>query len=195
MTLRSVVRQRLLDDMIGSIEGDFKVLIVDKCSVVVLGSCCKNSDVLDKKVVVIENIHLARQPLPTYPAIYFLSPHEESVDLFVKDWEETRPYLQAHVFFTSRLPDNLFDKLGRGKCGKYIRTLKEVNVDFLCNESQVSLHIAQGLRVSCILCCVHTAYQTFWSLNLLHSHEFALGDTLVAHCFALCSTPTKVQES
>lgn len=32
-----------------------------------LASCCKNSEVVSKNVVVIESIHIARQPLPAYP--------------------------------------------------------------------------------------------------------------------------------
>eukprot|EP00668_Euglena_longa_P041600 GGOE01054770.1.p1 GENE.GGOE01054770.1~~GGOE01054770.1.p1 ORF type:complete len:609 (+),score=216.48 GGOE01054770.1:92-1918(+) len=137
MSLRSLTRQHLLDDMLGSVDGEFKVLIVDRYTMLLLASCCKNSEVVSKNVVVIESLHITRQPLPAYPALYFLTPKEESVELLIDDWKGERPYLHAHVFFTNRLPDALIDSIGRSRCGKYLRTLKEINLDFFCPESQL----------------------------------------------------------
>jgi len=137
MSLRHLTRQRLLVDMLGAVDSEFKVLVVDPYALLLLSACCRNSEVTSKNVVVIENLNIPRQPLPDYPALYFLSPKEESVNALVEDWKAERPYLHAHVFFTNRVTDSLLDYIGRSRCSKYLRTLKEINIDYFCFESQV----------------------------------------------------------
>eukprot|EP01012_Entosiphon_sulcatum_P025549 TRINITY_DN30882_c0_g1_i1.p1 TRINITY_DN30882_c0_g1~~TRINITY_DN30882_c0_g1_i1.p1 ORF type:complete len:613 (-),score=124.44 TRINITY_DN30882_c0_g1_i1:76-1914(-) len=138
MPLRKVVRQRLLEEMLGSVAADWKILVVDQYSVNVLGAACRNRDVLSKQVAIVEDLRMRRQPLPQYAGVYFLSPTAQSVDLFIQDWEAgNRLYHEAHLFFTNRLDERLFEKMGRSVAGRYIRTLKELNVDFFCKESEV----------------------------------------------------------
>ncbi|KAF9438370.1 vacuolar sorting protein VPS33/slp1 [Entomortierella beljakovae] len=46
-------------------------------------------------------------------------------------------YKAAHVFFTSSLEDRLFDRLTKSSVSKYIKTLKEIFIDFTAIESRV----------------------------------------------------------
>eukprot|EP01006_Ploeotia_vitrea_P012475 TRINITY_DN33038_c0_g1_i1.p1 TRINITY_DN33038_c0_g1~~TRINITY_DN33038_c0_g1_i1.p1 ORF type:complete len:608 (+),score=59.93 TRINITY_DN33038_c0_g1_i1:17-1840(+) len=137
MSLRRCVRQRLLEDMIGSVHGDWKILIVDKWTMPILSAACRNHDVMDKRVTLIEDLSKKRQPLP-YPAIYFLAPHEESISLFLEDWTREggkTMYSEAHLFFANRLDDILEKQLS--VVGTYIKTFSDINLDFLCPEYQV----------------------------------------------------------
>jgi len=48
-----------------------------------------------------------------------------------------RLYKCAHVFFTRKVADHLFDGIAQSPVSAYIRTLKELNVGFFAEESHV----------------------------------------------------------
>ncbi|KAJ3291694.1 vacuolar sorting protein VPS33/slp1, partial [Blyttiomyces sp. JEL0837] len=57
----------------------------------------------------------------------------------IEDFNKPKPmYASAHVFFTSALSDHLFDKIKKAPgLTPYIKTLRELFIDFLAVESQV----------------------------------------------------------
>eukprot|EP01113_Clastostelium_recurvatum_P022373 TRINITY_DN2667_c0_g1_i1.p1 TRINITY_DN2667_c0_g1~~TRINITY_DN2667_c0_g1_i1.p1 ORF type:complete len:620 (-),score=203.59 TRINITY_DN2667_c0_g1_i1:32-1732(-) len=93
---------------------------------------------MEENVTVVEKIDIMRQPLPNLEAIYFITPTVESIDLFINDFKKKdKPmYAAAHLFFTSRLPDELFQKMQGSIAATKIKSLKELNIEFLPYESQ-----------------------------------------------------------
>lgn len=86
-----------------------------------------------------ENVEIDRQPLPKMEALYFVAPTSKNIDRIIKDWEDpdSPPYAHAHIFVTSRLEDRLLEKLAHSNAYKKIKTLREVNIDFLVAERRV----------------------------------------------------------
>ncbi|KAJ2997799.1 vacuolar sorting protein VPS33/slp1 [Globomyces sp. JEL0801] len=80
-----------------------------------------------------------RQPFPNYEAIYFVTPTVKTIDKIIADFKQDKPvYLAAHIFFISSLDDAFVKKIKEsGIVGKYIKTLKEMNVDFIALEQQI----------------------------------------------------------
>ncbi|KAJ3270376.1 vacuolar sorting protein VPS33/slp1, partial [Borealophlyctis nickersoniae] len=95
-------------------------------------------EMLDENVTLVEDITRKRQGYPSSDAIYFIGPTETCVDKLIEDFSRPKPmYAAAHLYFTSALPDALFDKIKKSPVAPHIRTLKEMNVDFIACESQV----------------------------------------------------------
>ncbi|RKO98829.1 hypothetical protein CXG81DRAFT_4871, partial [Caulochytrium protostelioides] len=139
MSLLDILRARLLEDMIQTVRppGKWKILVVDPTTMRILTSVLKMPDITANDVTLVEDITRQRQPYPQKEAIYFLSPTHESVTALVDDFLGGRPaYGRAHIFFTSSLPDRLFDKIKRCPAS-LIGTFKELNVDFMALESRV----------------------------------------------------------
>jgi hypothetical protein len=146
MSILGKVKHRLLDEMLGSVredadDNDWRVLLVDKESMKILSASCRLFDVMEKGISVVEDVAVNRQPLSKLEAIYFLSPEAESVDALIRDFDpevkKRLMYAAVHIFFTSKLPSKLAEKIKRAKVSSKIRTLRELNIDFLAPESRV----------------------------------------------------------
>ena len=106
-------------------------------------------------ILVVEDIKKNREPLEKLDAIYLVKPTEDTVNRLIQDFTPAMTdadvgikYRGAHVFFTEPCSDALITKMAKSKAVKYIRTLKEINVSFLPNESQVfSLDMPQTFNI------------------------------------------------
>ncbi|KAJ3259941.1 vacuolar sorting protein VPS33/slp1 [Boothiomyces macroporosus] len=116
----------------------WKLLVVDANSAKLLNTICKSHDILQENVTVIEDMSQKRQPYPNYEAIYFVTPTAKTIDRIIADFKQEKPsYLAAHIFFISGLDEPLFDKIKKSGISKFIKSLKEMNVDFMAMEEQI----------------------------------------------------------
>ncbi|KAI8914350.1 Sec1-like protein [Gorgonomyces haynaldii] len=140
VSLKDMLRKRVMDDMIKAVQpaSKWKLLVVDSRAAKLLNSVVKTHEILEQNVTVIEEMALKRQPFPNYEAIYFVSPTVKSVDRIIADFAQEKPiYAAAHIFFTASLDDTLFDRIKKSGVIKNIKTLKEMNIDFVASEQQI----------------------------------------------------------
>ncbi|TPX58052.1 hypothetical protein PhCBS80983_g03413 [Powellomyces hirtus] len=140
MTVIDVIRKKILNDMVKAVDppGRWKVMVVDDEALRILNTVVKLSDLTDEHVISVEALSKGRQPYPDREVIYFISPDPTSVQRIVDDFSKPKPpYAQIHIFCSAPLPDSLFEKIKRSPASDFIRSLKELNVDFSAPESHV----------------------------------------------------------
>lgn len=88
---------------------------------------------------VLEKLELKRQPLAKMEAIYLITPSEASIKFVIKDFqdEDTPMYKAAHLFFTGHLPDSQMQRISQSKLAHHIKSLVELNLDYLVREPRV----------------------------------------------------------
>lgn len=120
---------------------ELTALVLDSTTLRVTSRGVTVSELMDEHhrvtlVDMIDSPHEQRAPeelRSRMDAIYFLAPTTSSVEALVRDYESSQPMYSgsAHVFFTRHLPEALLDLLRHSGAVKYIRTFREVNLDFV----------------------------------------------------------------
>lgn len=144
--LVNISQSNIISDMIEHVQiksaeenrSDWSVFVVDEWALRILGSFMRTYDITEHNIIVIENLNMKRQPLPEFPAIYFVRPTLESVKYIVQDFiGETPIYHSAHIYFTSPVPDDGGILLGQlARIRAYIGSLYEANMDYLPIEAR-----------------------------------------------------------
>lgn len=141
MALKALIGERIMQDVIKQNKADskskWKILVLDRLSVRILSSCCKMKDVIDEGITLVEDLGKARQPMPQFEVVYFITPSKDSIETVINDFIPDRKYKYVHIYFTDSCPETLFKMIGQAKVASYIKTLKEVNIAFLPYESQI----------------------------------------------------------
>jgi len=142
-TLKDYAKHRFLTDTIEVIRSKIEglcVLVLDPHSVKVISSICKMHDLIASKVSAIEQLMLGRKRFPDYNAIYILKPVKESVQQVMNDFKDLNSpqYAFVHLCFLSPLPTDLLKLLGTSReLVPRIKTLKELNLDYLIEEPEI----------------------------------------------------------
>lgn len=124
-----------------SAAGKWKVLILDSAALKIVNAAVKMNELMDENITLVETLEKRRQPYPNLEAIYFVSPTIESVTRIIEDFtrnkynRDGRLYYAAHLFFITSLDDRLFYKLKSSTANAYIKTCKELYMDFHALES------------------------------------------------------------
>lgn len=114
-------------------------LIVDSHTLRIISGACRQYDIQERGVTVVEQIEKIRQPLSDLDAVYFLSPTETSIELLLKDHKGGNAlYRYSHVFFSGPLNEKFFDILAKeeyfvNRCYSFY----ELNIEYVSFEPRV----------------------------------------------------------
>ena len=126
----------------GAERGEWAVLVMDPAATRVASAMATMSELMEQGVSLVEDLHKRREPLPAQDAVYFLAPTPKSVDALVADFaaRDAPNYRAAHVFFTSSVPTAQLHKVKAcaGLLAR-VKTLKEVNMDFMLEDGRTML--------------------------------------------------------
>lgn len=151
-SLKSILKSKLFDGVFCTYKKDknehHMVLVMDKHSFRIVGSCCDLSQLVEHGFVALQDIALRREAVDL-PALYFIEPTESNIRKLALDFDEGKDakqklkakYLRAYVHSTGRLPRGLMEsELGsQRRFVERCHALKEMNLDFESFESRVFL--------------------------------------------------------
>jgi syntaxin-binding protein 1 len=136
-SIRQTARDKLLS-LVQCIPGERKIVILDEWTTRVVDSVCSLHDILDCGAFLVEVITKKRQPYPTMQAVYFISPALDSFDIVAKDFGGNRAtYGEVHILAAGRIGDEQMQVLANSPVVGFVKTLKEVYLDCLANESRI----------------------------------------------------------
>lgn len=129
-----------LEDTFSDQEILWKVLILDRKSTEIISSILRVNDLLKAGITVHTLIKQDRASLPDVPAVYFVSPTKENINLIVKDLKENK-YSEYYINFTSTLSRDLLETLAQevsliGKSSK-IKQVFDQYLDFVVTEPEL----------------------------------------------------------
>uniref|UniRef100_A0A6B2L018 Uncharacterized protein n=1 Tax=Arcella intermedia TaxID=1963864 RepID=A0A6B2L018_9EUKA len=122
---------------IGPVKWGFKVLILDTNSCRFVDSAIEMKEITKAGVSDVCIIDKPRMRLPKLDAIYFVAPTAENIEAIINDFDDgdEPQYRRVHLFFTSSIPMDGIKALSQGRVMARIKTLKEVNLQYLVYDS------------------------------------------------------------
>jgi len=137
--MREIVQKKFLEEVIGS-AANWKVLVLDDVATRVISSALSMFDIMERRVTIVENLNINRQPFPQMEVVYFITPTIASVNRVLKDFEDPKKprYGAVHLVFTDVIPNDAMTAIQ--SCAPLvsrIKTFKEMNMDFLVTEGSV----------------------------------------------------------
>ena len=138
---RSISRIKLdmIQNVLSKTDGKFLIMVIDDSAAKILSSFLSMSDLLNLGIFSVERLLTNRQPYPQYHALYFISPTVESCSKIVEDFaNEKKPmYSRAHIFFTHRITDEIFDTLIERPLVRRVPTCKELNLSYMIRDKNL----------------------------------------------------------
>ncbi|KAJ1813697.1 syntaxin binding protein 1, partial [Coemansia sp. RSA 2599] len=139
----------------------FKIVVVDKRSLVVLNDMLKLSEILEHDVFRIDKIENKRKEEPTMEALYFLTPSKQSIVSLIEDFampssshgapggghrgpggassRKQPQYRAAHIYFTSELSDSMLRMIKSAGIASYVKALNELCIEYETHDQYVFL--------------------------------------------------------
>lgn len=143
MSLKEYCRERIFN-VINKIteKSRYVIMIVDLNSYKILSLLCKNEELLERGVSLIELINCERDNLEDFDCIYFLSSNIQSVDIMINDFKDEKcaKYKNIHILFTSNISkDNqILDLIASNNfILKRIKSCACINLHFFAYESRI----------------------------------------------------------
>jgi len=138
--LRTVVQRDVLKACKAQSKG-WLVLVLDAEASRVLTPILGMYDLMEEGVTLVESLEKRRQPFPEMDVVYVAAARQDSIRLIIGDWNQRQSldsqYGAAHLFFLSAITDDQVADLGAvPELTKRLKTLTELNLDFLAVESQ-----------------------------------------------------------
>lgn len=125
----------------------WKVLLMDKTSQDILATSLRVQDLRDNGVTLHMQLSSERPPLPDVPAVYFVSPVQESLDRIVKDLQNNL-YESYYINFTSAIPRPLLEsfasQIARDGTGDLIQQVFDQYLDYIVLEPSLFTLLPKG---------------------------------------------------
>lgn len=183
-TMRSIVKKRFLDDILGVVSeksSGWIILVTDDNATRVISSVLMMYDIMEKRVTLVEKLDKVRQPYKDMDVVYIISPTQASTNLVVKDFqsEAKAKYNRVHLFYLDGVSDSVFSLLQSSPVLiERMDTLTEVNMDFLTIERNV-FH-----------CDVQDSLQKFYGQFTDRDHTTRLAKQLATVCITTGEFPS-----
>jgi len=152
-SLAELAKSRIIDEMFSSLRmsdsgSDLEkgtkphhfVLVLDSHTLKMVSSVFKRYDLSEKGAIFIEQIDKPRQPFTDLDVLYFLSPTDVSIAALLADHRSSDSllYRYSHVFFSTKISENFFQKLVENKIfSSRCKNFVEMNLDFVVYENRV----------------------------------------------------------
>lgn len=144
-SLKTVVRDKILGDVIEVKDSrnlgktEWRVLVVDRFTRRIISDSTQMHELSARGITLVEALESKRSPMPTFEAIYLITPSQASLDYLMEDFKSTKEakYRSARIFFTQACPQNLFKYLSQSYVVPHMKALMEVDVAYLPYERQV----------------------------------------------------------
>ncbi|SOV74677.1 syntaxin binding protein, putative [Plasmodium sp. gorilla clade G3] len=143
MSLKENCRERIFN-VINKIteKSRYVIMIVDYNSYRILSLLCKNEELLERGVSLIELINSERDNLEDFDCIYFLSSNIQSVHMMINDFRDEKhaKYKNIHILFISNISkDNkILDIIATNNfILKRIKSCACINLNFFAYESRI----------------------------------------------------------
>lgn len=141
--MREIVQKKFLDEIIGAASlksSGWMILVLDAEATRVISSVLTMYDIMERKITLVEQLGISRQPFPDMDVIYLVSAKADSFKKICADFKGPgKPkYGNVHIFTLTAVSDADM-KIFRG-CEPLldrIQTFTEAQIDFLCTESNV----------------------------------------------------------
>ena len=161
------------------------VLILDDKSTRVISNALGMYDLMEHRVTIVEDISKSRAPYRDMAAVYLLAPTMDSVNKLIQDWTPTTARKEplysdsVFLFFLGEVEDVLLARIKSCKpLVRRIKTLSEVNLDFLVKEER-AFHLD-----------MHSCFSQLFSSAVQPSPlEEIIADKLVTVCATLNEFP------
>lgn len=149
-----------------SIKSDaWKVLVMDEIGTRVMSAALTMYDIMERRVTIVEQLKMNRQPFPDMEVVYLMNPSDDSVDHVLSDFESRSKakYKKVHLVFLNKViiiiiisvrnvlanlfmiiflffqvSNELFGKIQKnGLLISRLESFKEIYLDFLASETHV----------------------------------------------------------